>query len=248
MKITNGFFILGTAILLSSCVSGYSEFYKGATPEQVATFKQAAWGKNLPVKEPFVVRIAKAEKGWDIPYLKKGYSQIGYSAFNSGRKEPEENAIEQGRKLGADLIVIADSHYTGSITGGGTVVDTRSGPTSVATVIPYTVHRQDYGAAYFVKTPVVFGVFLRDLNDEERQAIQSNKGAFVIVVIDDSPAYQADILPGDIIFEINEQAIGNAESAKAEYNKYLGQTITVLLYRQGKPVKKTVQLLDKPKQ
>ena len=111
-------------------------------------------------------------------YAKRGYVQIGNAMFNSGRDEPETAAVHQGQKVGADLVLILNPKYTGSVTSsvpittpttnlsytsgtataygsGGTVTAYGNSTTTTygttTNYVPITVNRSDYGAVFFVK-------------------------------------------------------------------------------------------------
>jgi serine protease Do len=262
--------LLTATIALTACASGYSQFYKaapGATPEAIAATRVAP-----PTGQPIVERSASpgpdASALFDA-YTKRGYSYIGGASFNSASQDSEESAVEQGRKVGADLVVIFNPRYTGSTTTampltvpttttshssgsataygpGGTVTAYGTGTTTTygtsTTLIPITVHRSDYGAAYFVKRKWAFGVRARDLNDAERQELQTNKGAFILVVVDNTPAYAADLLRGDIILAVNGNLVLNQESLTNLLRERSGQKVTISLYRRGQRLEKTVQL------
>lgn len=259
-----------TAALLAGCASGYSQFYKpapGTTPEVIAAMRVAP-----PTGQPIVERTAMPSDWTALidSYAKRSYAPIGGSSFNSGREEREEAAIEQGKKVGADLVLILNPRYTGSTTtaiplttpttttsystgratafgAGGVVNAYGSGTTttygSTTTMVPITVHRSDYGALYFVKRKWNFGAELRDLNDQERQDLQSNKGVVVRVVADNTPAFYADILPGDIILAVNDEPILNREYLSKRISNFAGQLVTVSIYRRGSRIEKSVQLL-----
>lgn len=99
---------------LAGCVTvnGYSKFYRsvpGATPEEIAQLRASP-----PPDTPFVTRASKFPDPKAL--FQQGYGVIGYSSFNSGHKEPDSEAIAQAKKLGADLVVIVDPSYTGSVT------------------------------------------------------------------------------------------------------------------------------------
>lgn len=258
------------AVLVTACVSGYSQFYKpaqGATPETIAALRVAP-----PSAHPIVERAPPP--GSDAPalldaYAKRGYVIIGSSSFNSGQTQFEDAAVQQGVKVGADLVLILNPRYTGSNTTampltlpstttsyssgsataygrGGSVTAYGSGTTTTygttTTMIPITVNRSDYGAAYFVKRKWSFGALWRDLNDSERQELQSNKGVYVRVVVDNSPAYQADVLPGDIILAVDGHQVMNQQSIADLMHTRSGQSITLSLYRRGTRLEKSVRL------
>ncbi|MHA6884643.1 PDZ domain-containing protein [Ralstonia pseudosolanacearum] len=269
--ILTGAVVIGTAVLLAACVSGYSQFYRpaqGATPETIAALREAP-----PTGQPIVERAVPP--GPDTTalldaYAKRGYVLIGSSSFNSGRAESEDAAIQQGQQVGADLVLILNPRYTGSTTtavplttpttttsystgmatayGASGVVNAYGRGTTTTygtttTMMPLTIHRSDYGAGYFIKRKWSFGALWRDLSDAERQELQSNKGVYVRLVVDNSPAYLADILPGDIILAIDESPVLNQQSVSNELRARAGQTVIVSLYRRGNRLEKSVQLL-----
>lgn len=260
--------VVSLAISLAGCVSGYKQFYQqapGATPDAVAARRA-----NPPPAVPVVERSQPADASTILDaYARRGFILVGYSMFNSGRREPERNAVNQGTIVGADLVLILNPKYTGSITGsvpivtpttttsyssgtataygpGGTVTAHGSGTTTTygtqTTYVPFTVHRVDYGAIYFVKQKLPLGVFMRDLDDSERKALQSNRGAAVHVVADGSPAFYADILPGDLVTAVNGVAVENAKGMIALLQRYAGQRVSIAIFRGGQHIEKTVQL------
>jgi len=160
---------------LTGCaVNGYSKFYQqvpDATPEAIAQIRAAP-----PPETPLVMYAAKPPD--PKPFMQQGYAVIGYSSFNSGHNEPDSEAVAQAKKIGADLVVIVDPNYTGSVTSqipltlpttttsqtngsataygsGGSVTAYGNSTTTTygsrTTYIPMTVNRYDYGAVYFVK-------------------------------------------------------------------------------------------------
>jgi len=260
---------IGLVLLLSACASGYSQFYtpaQGATPETIAAGRAAP-----PTGDPIVERTAPPSDAAKLleAYAKRGYVLIGSSTFNSGRAESDSSAIEQGRKVGADLVLLLNPRYTGSTTTsvplttpttttsystgtataygpGGTVNAYGSGTTTTygqqTTYIPITVNRMDYGAAYFVKQRWSLGVMWRDLTDAERQELQSNKGVAVQVVVDGTPAFAADILPGDLVLAVNGEPVMGRENIANTLKASAGHKVTLSLYRKGQHIEKVVQL------
>jgi S1-C subfamily serine protease len=100
----------------------------------------------------------------------------------------------------------------------------------------------DYGAVYFVKQRFGLGVFIRDLNDSERQDLQTNRGVAIRLVVDDTPAYNADILVGDVITAIDTAPISNARAFNAALSGRGGKVVVLSLVRRGKQIEKSVQL------
>ncbi|MND36087.1 serine endoprotease [compost metagenome] len=256
------------ALALPGCANGYKEFY---TPANGASVEIIASNRASPAPlKPAIERASFAESEKLIAaYAKRGYSMIGHSVFNSGERVSEAAAIEQGVAVQADLVLIFNPQYTGSVTSsvpltvpttntsyttgsatafgpGGSV--TAYGNTSTTTYgsnttyIPVTVNRSDYGAAYFVKMRFRFGAFLRELNDSERQALQTNQGVAVLTIVDDTPAYQADILPGDVITMIDGEKVSGTEAFNRMNQARKGKQILLSVIRQGQRIEKTVHL------
>lgn len=257
-----------TVLFTCSCTNAYKTFYKqapGATPEAITMTRVSP-----PTGSPIVERSKPADPQTVIDaYMKRGYAIIGSSFFNSGQPEPENAAIKQARLVGADLVLIFNPQYTGSVTSsipittpktstsyttgtatayspGGTVTAYGSGTTTTTTTqttyVPITTHRSDYGAVYFVKRRFGLGADFRDLNDAERQMLQTNKGVTIRLIVDDSPAFDADLLIGDIITAIDGTSITNSERFAAILGEKRGQLITISIVRHGQHIEKKVQM------
>ena len=202
-------------------------------------------------------------------YAKRGYIMIGNSSFNSGRPESEDSAVRQAQDVGADLVLILNPKYTGTITSSipiTTPTSTTTYSTGTATAygsrgpvtaygsgtattygtttnyIPMTVHRSDYGAVYFVKQRFGLGAFGRDLNDSERQELQTNKGAVVRLVVDGTPAFNADLLVGDIVVSIDGVSVTNAQAFGDLLRERRGRQVTISLLRRSQRIEKSIQL------
>lgn len=259
--------MLAAAMLLGGCASGYSQFYQpvnGVTPEMIAAQRVAP-----PPAIPILDRSGDKPEAVAAAYNRHGYGVIGFSSFNGAAGQSEEGALEQGAKVGADVVVVISPQYTGtrstvipfttptaqtSYTSGTATAYGSGGPVFVSgnsttttygsrtTYIPMHTDRYDYGALYFVKRKYVLGANWRDLSDEERQAIQSNRGLYIMSVVNGSPAFNSDILAGDILLEVQGEAVTSQDAAGQQLAALAGQKIEVTLYRQGQRIRKVVQL------
>jgi len=260
--------MLATSMTLFGCASGYKEFYtptQGVTPELIASTR-AGQPSAMPIVER--AQPGDPQKIHDA-YAKRGYILIGTSSFNSGRSESDDSAILQAQAVGADLVLILNPKYTGSVTSSipittptsstsystgtataygshGPITAYGSGTTTTygtsTSYIPMTVNRSDYAAGYFVKGRYSLGVSVRDLNDSERQEIQTNKGAIIDVVVDGTPAFNADLLVGDIVTAIDGVSVTNAKSLGEILSERRGKQVTFSLLRKGQRIEKSVQL------
>lgn len=260
-------FLVITALFLGGCASGYSEFYKSvpnATPELIAKTRETP-----PPKVPALEHAGGAPADIMAAYARRGYGLIGYSSFNSGRRESDRNALAQGEDVEADLVVVVDPTYTGSISTSvpiTTPTTTTSNTTGTATAFgpggpvtaydnattttygtqtsyyPMTIHRFDYGALYLYKRHVIFGANYRDLNDSERQALQSNKGVYITSLINGTPAFRSDVLPGDIVVALDGQPVFGAQAFSDQLGTNRGRTVAVTIVRGGQTLSKSVAL------
>ena len=85
-------------------------------------------------------------------------------------------------------------------------------------------------------------MFTRDLSDAERQEFQSNKGAAVRLVVDGAPAFDADILVGDVITAIDGRSVSSANALNDLLRERPGKLIAVSIVRRGQHIEKSVQL------
>lgn len=260
--------IVAVASLLAGCASGYSTFYRpvpGATPATISAQRVAP-----PPEIPAIERAQPGDSQVILDaYAKRGYVMIGNSIFNSGRPETEDSAIRQGQAVGADLVLVLNPKYTGTITSsipittptsttsystgtataysaGGTVTARGSGTTTTygttTNYIPISVQRSDFGAVFFIKQKFGLGLFIRDLNDQERQDLQTNKGVVARVVVDETPAFNADILVGDIIATVDGVGVSGTKSYTELLRARAGKLVSLGIIRRGQRMEKSVQL------
>ena len=265
--------LIGTALialLISGCASdgflgvppgalgqqdGYSEFYKPEselTPESMGAVREAA-----PTDGPRVVHLAKYDSDARSIYTRQGYMLIGQSNFTSGYPQSDQDAIQQGVSVGADLVIVLDPQYAETRTGvvpittPGTVTSYSSGTYGSSTTttygtnttyVPMSADRYSYSAGYFVKWRFRFGALFRDLTDEERQQLQTNRGAYVRTVIDNTPAYNADVLPGDVIVALNGQTLTGQAALSELINSNRGQAVDLTIIRGGRNLSKRVSI------
>lgn len=254
--------------IFAGCASGYKDYYRpaqGATPEAIAANRLS----KAPAT-PTVERSSPEDPQRVIDaYSKRGYAMIGSSLFNSGRPESEDAAVRQGQEVGADLVLILNARYTGSVTSsvpisapttstsvstgtataygpGGPVTAYGNGTTTTyssnTTYVPMTVHRSDYGAIFFFKQRFGLGVFTRDLNDSERQQLQSNKGVVTRIVVDNTPAFEADILVGDVITQIDGVSVSNVKAFNELVSERRGKLLLISMLRNGQRIEKSVRV------
>ena len=257
--------VLFCCALIAGCASGYSQFYKPVswtTPQEIEKLRAAP--------PPATPEVHYSPTVPDIDtYSSYGYYPLGYAYFNSGRNESERGAISQGQSVGADLVVIVNpqytetrtshmqivspttstSHTTGTATAYGTYGSATAHGHSTTTTygtethsVPINVRRHDYGAVYFIRRSYVFGVNWRDLSNDERIELQSNRGLVITSVVQGTPAFYADILPGDILLGVDGQSIFGQSRANEILDHKRGTDVAVKINRNGELIEKQVRL------
>ena len=257
----------GYCALCGTQDNNYAKFYRASPDAQAIASDRVA----PPTGSPRVDGIAQYDASVGAAYARQGYALIGQSDFTSGLPESEQGAIDQGISVGADLVVLLNPTYQGTVTtsvpittpstttsytngtatafgSGGPVTafghETTTTYGTNTTYTPMTVQRSEYSAGYFIKRRNPFGVYLRDLTDSERQVLQTNRGAYIVTVVDNSPAYNSDILPGDVIVSINGQSPSGYAGAFELINANRGRTVDVTIVRAGKMLSKHVSILE----
>ena len=79
------------------------------------------------------------------------------------------------------------------------------GGLNVAPVITQNM-RYDHAAVFFAKNKNKprFGILAEELNPDSRKKYGTNKGVLVKAVIEDSPAFNANLFKNDVIISIND--------------------------------------------
>jgi hypothetical protein len=251
--------------LLCGCQPNF--FAKYYQPSRTASLEDTnARRVAPPPKNPTLYSGADANA--DIPLLQKhGYVIIGSSSFN-GPNVDFSGAKDEAQDIGADLVIVY-SKYTNTVSGvtpfvlpttqtsttningsaygsGGYTAMTGTATTtsygSQTMYIPYAVRRSDYLALYAIKIKARFGAFFAELTDEQRQQLESNNGVCIMGVVDESPAFYADILPGDVITQVNGVPAGVVSTLQDSLRNLAGQSVTFTIWRNGKFLDKKVTL------
>lgn len=252
------------SVLLQGCTTPFSQFYYDKTGGADLTKLSSV---VLPTGEPQVYRGGNPEQD-SVRMYEDEYNQVGYSLFN-GSNVDGNGAIAQAKKVHASVVILYSKH-TGTVSGYAplTLPDTRTSSTSLygnaygtggyasysgiantttygtkTTYIPYSVDRSDYFATYWIKSkPPIFGTRFVALTPEIKQQIGSNKGVLVYAVIKGSPAFEANILNGDVLRQIGDVSVFDDDSYQKAMTKYEGMEADVVIVRRDKEFHKTVKL------
>ncbi len=254
-------------VLTTGCATNpYAEFYtdktKGMDIEHSGRF-------IIPTEDPSVIEGEDMQKD-GIRMLEDGYALLGISSFNSPPVD-ENEAVEHAKQIHAGAVVLysgfshtksgalpltmpnvqtSSTSMSGSAYGSGGYAN-YSGMANTTTygtqtmMVPFSVNRYDYKAVFWIKRKGFrLGVHVNPMTDEQRQALQSNRGLQIIAVVKNSPAFFADILRGDILRSIEGNETYDLETFKEAIRQNKGKAVSVIIYRNGQALTKNVQLKD----
>ena len=255
--------LLMLSIILSGCATnGFTTFYTDQTGGADLTEME-----NVILKDAEPAVFSGGD--WEADartMMQRGYMLVGYSSYN-GPTGTVDQVLAQAKRVHADTAIFY-STYTDTVSGAMplTLPDTQTSNTNIygnvygsggyatitgnattttygtkTTYIPYNTRRYDFSATYWVKMkPLSFGVYPEDLSVEQRKLIGSNKGAVLTIIVNESPAFMADFLPGDIIVRLNGTAVINSASLLEIIAQNEGQQVVIDLIRDGERLSKEV--------
>ncbi|WP_353269096.1 PDZ domain-containing protein [Gemmatimonas sp.] len=250
------------ALSVGCAPSAYSKFYSGALPEEIPGY--------ISTVTPPVIERASDVLDAQSALFRDGFVQIGASVFwadEDAKGISSKELAKFARKLGAqrvvtvrkprgvvqgaDLVLLPTQETTrtnGTIQSGGrtattTATSRRRGLEPVA--IPYSVERSNFEVLYFVKVRLTLGVLSRALTDKERQQVGTNRGVAILAIANASPAFFADLLPGDFLLDFEGQAIQSPEHLSSLLDGSAGKVVTLHLIRSGQPLTKRLTLANR---
>lgn len=253
--------IVAAAAMFGGCANPVEQHYQGMTDvRSKPTYDASVAGLQVYTTDDF-----QRDR---LQLARRGYFPIGHSSFNAAASTVNETQVrEHAAAIGAHIVLVS-SRYTHTVSGatpmpiptrstaystgvatatgaGGVVTAYGSGTTTTygqqTVMVPYSVQRADFGVLFFAKAKTRVGLSVVPLDDETRRRLQSNSGVKVEAVVDKSPAFAADILPGDVVLAIAGQTV-TPDSFSELQKAYEGQTVTFALDRDGQRLEKEVSI------
>jgi len=170
-----------------------------------------------------------------------GNELIGYSNFSGVERDPRA-AWGQAKRVGATLI-ISCAQYTNTENAGAIGSTALSPLGAISMVMPMSVRRYEQMTMFFRKAPRRgIGILMGDLTPDEHKAIGTNKGVKVVAVVKGSPAFKADVVPGDVIISINDAPIYDGTSLTAAIDASMGKTANLKIIRSGSSIDKSLPI------
>ncbi|MGO9213735.1 MAG: hypothetical protein ACLP9S_07555 [Syntrophales bacterium] len=252
--------------LLAGCVNPFEKYYNGTTDARVVPRYDTSYvvpGGHIPI-------YTTEDPDKDLRALRiKGFDIIGVSSFYApDKKVTLDQAQSMGQKIGAHVILLK-SHYKDTVSGavplvlpknstsyttgtasaygtGGSATAYGSSTTTTygtqTTMIPYSVSRSDFLAVFLAKSKQRVGMYPKALSDEERKALNTNSAVKVDYVVEDTPAFIANVFPGDFLVGIDDDPVTSPDSYLKLLTKYEGRDPKFHFVRDGKPLDKVIHV------
>lgn len=203
----------------------------------------------IPSEEPQVYSGSTVDTDYQ-KMLENNYELVVQSSFNLC--DANKNKLVDEAKFSKVTVVILYSRYEDTISSTSlltpiTEIKTTT-PLTKEINTPHSQDRYDCLATFWTKLKApILGLRLQSLTTEQQQSYGTNRGAAVIAVINQSPAFSAGILRGDILRKLNNSEIIDDISFAKSVLTYAGQKVTLEILRNGVSISKQVQL-DTPKE
>lgn len=134
---------------------------------------------------------------------------------------------------------------SGHASYSGTSTTTTS-PTFQTQMVPVTVNRYSYSAGFFRRRTYMFGAYYDAIPTELRQTLQRNAGVIVLLVVDNTPAFRANLLPGDVIISFRGQEIQGPDALGDAYERAANEEVEVGVLRKSELKLIKVKIGPKP--
>jgi len=259
------------AFATGGCVNPYIRNYEPAAAKNTRSENVAL----LPTPSGQARLVTSNDLKADALKMREnGYILLGRSKFQASPIN-EKMALEQATKIGADVVMVEHkfvSTKTESLpmstyipgqqieqTENVVIQNGQDKPKVISRTVTTTTQGEyqtnyveqstdyyDYSASYWAlaKAPI-FGVYVKALDDAMKVELGTQKGVLVRVVVKNSPAYEADILGGDVLLSMQGEPIRDPDQFFQLVDKNAGQTVSVLVYRAGQNLSKDVEILSK---
>lgn len=181
--------------------------------------------------------------------------EVGYSSWDDEATDIQDDLIKKAKEINSCLVLVYRkqtgsemeempvSTYMPSPFFGGGYYGGYGGYGGYTSYEPYTVLLYQYEIFFLTKMDRFYtGLYVADLDNNARKMIQSNKGVIVTLVVNGTPAYNADIIPGDIITKVGTSNITNYESFNQLIKFYQGQDTIFYINRSNKQITKTIHI------
>jgi serine protease Do len=202
---------------------GTSDFQSAAQPESYIKSQARKVGADLVA--------------YTSDYLGSQQTTLALPQYNPGQTYTTySSGTVNANAYGSGGYAYGSGNYYGSST-------TTTPGTYSTQYVPVTVHRYEYHASFWRIGPKPkLGIQMADLPSEMRTRLERNTGALVVVVMNDSPAFRANIIEGDVLLKINGEDILSSTDGPEKITALAGQQVTLKIWRNGTVKEVSTQL------
>lgn len=175
--------LIAMPLILISCINNVSKFYKPVIKQETLANMQLLKQSEKP--EISEVAHQHAKQNLDS-LLAKQYNMIGHSSFNG--LVPDLNVFLDNIKFKAKEIGATKVIYSINYRDSG---------------------RSDFNVIFLSKSNEKLRIGIRpaDLSTEQKKSLERNTGVYLPIIVEDTPAYFANVIAGDVLIEVNGTAI-----------------------------------------
>jgi hypothetical protein len=251
--------VAAVGVALIGCSNPFRETYES----RLELWSGAEPSALLPATGPPKLVTSDRLRRDAVRMMENGYVLLGRSQF-TGTDIDGRAALAQAEDVGASVVLLQAEYaktvteavpmteWIPDRTVTYTIVEeVQTGPDAGALVerevtrtiegefqtyyIPETSDYYDVAATFWAKAKAPrFGVLVQPLTNEAKQEIESNRGVMVRTVIIDSPAYEADVLPGDIITRFGDDRVESAAQLFSLIEEHAGEEVSIEVVRDGR--------------
>jgi hypothetical protein len=189
-----------------------------ATIERGPDYIDALRAEPAPA-QPVVVE-GRNERGDQRELASKGFVRIGNGRYGSDDEQSLADAIELGRSVGADQVLLYRKYRVDD------APDTR----------------EQLLAVYYVRFKLLFGATFRNPSAQEHAALQFEGGVQIGSVIGGTPASQANLLSGDFVIALDGDAIADRKQFQELLGNKAGESVTLKVIRNQQRMDRVVRL------
>ena len=234
-------------LLFLLLILGCFSFSMNPVTTKYESVKNEKIEKDLDKKDIQVLRSENLENDYRMLF-EEGYEVLGSSNFESF-KITESTMKSHAKKIGAGLVLYSETfknkkefiEWDPFVRKTHCYEHDRDIFDDCSTGDWVYVYRDDYlyNIVFLNKVELTgIGISVKELSVEKRKEIESNYGLEIESIRKDSEAYRKNVLPDDVITEVN----GNKILTEEEYEKILlenkGKTINIEILRKGKLLNK----------
>lgn len=190
-------------------IAGY-EAEPGRDAATIANLRAA------PAPDEPVVEVGRNRTGDRKLQAAKGYVVIGIGHIPATAVDTRASAIELGRGVGADRILL----YKPSADAAGA----------------------EWTVVCYVRFQLPFGATFRDLRMSERKRLDVSSGVVIGSVVGGTPASRANLISGDVVVRIDGKPIAGRGAFQSLLRGRAGHPVTLTILRHGDSLQRVVRL------